>query len=239
LVNGWRPATVVAASMETPTARTLQLHVPERGRVLPGQHIDIRLTAEDGYQAVRSYSVAAASGDDLLETTIEELADGEVSPYLINDLEVGDRVEIRGPIGRWFTWHATDPAPVQLIAGGSGVVPLMSMIRARETARSQIPFRLLYSLRTPESRYYGAELDSLAGAQRLGVDYFYTRQAPPGSARPAGRPDVGEFAARVIPADRTPEIRVCGPTAFVEQYAQWLLDLGYPAATIRTERFGG
>ncbi|WP_281492326.1 ferredoxin reductase [Williamsia sp. 1138] len=238
-MNGWRPATVVAASMETPTARTLHLRVPERGSVLPGQHIDIRLTAEDGYQAVRSYSVAAAGGDDLLETTIEELADGEVSPYLINDLEVGDQVEIRGPIGRWFTWHASDPAPVQLIAGGSGVVPLMSMIRARESSGSKAPFRLLYSLRTPETRYYAAELDRLEDTHRLQVDYLYTRQAPPGSSRPAGRPDAAEFAERVIPLAEKPEIRVCGPTAFVEQYAQWLVDLGYPTATIRTERFGG
>lgn len=238
-MNGWRPATVVAASMETPTARTLRLRLPERGRVLPGQHIDIRLTAEDGYQAVRSYSVASAVGDDLLETTVEELADGEVSPYLISDLEVGDQVEIRGPIGRWFTWHASDPAPVQLIAGGSGVVPLMSMIRARETMGSDVPFRLFYSLRTPETRYYAAELDALVAAGRLQADYVFTRRAPVGTGRPPGRPDLPEFAARVFSVDQSPEVRVCGPTAFVEQYAQWLVDLGHPTAKIRTERFGG
>lgn len=238
-MNGWRPATVVAASMETPTARTLRLQLPERGRVLPGQHIDIRLTAEDGYQAVRSYSVASAAGDDLLETTVEELADGEVSPYLIGDLQVGDQIEIRGPIGRWFTWHAADPAPVQLIAGGSGVVPLMSMIRARETVGSDVPFQLLYSLRTPETRYYADELDGLVDSGRLRVDYVFTRRAPAGAGRPAGRPDRDEFAERIIPVERAPEVRVCGPTAFVEQYAQWLVELGHPSAKIRTERFGG
>jgi ferredoxin-NADP reductase len=225
--------------METPTARTLRLRVPDRGNVLAGQHIDIRLTADDGYQAVRSYSIAGATGDDLLETTVEELEDGEVSPYLVYDLDVGDQVEIRGPIGRWFVWRAGDPQPVQLIAGGSGVVPLMAMIRDRELAASPVPFRLFYSLRTPQSRYYAGELDALVQSQRLPVDYVYTREAPPNSTRPPGRPDRDEFAAALIPLAQNPEIRVCGPTGFVEQYAQWLLDLGYPAATIRTERFGG
>jgi ferredoxin-NADP reductase len=225
--------------METPTARTLRLRVPDRGTVLAGQHIDIRLTADDGYQAVRSYSIAAATGDDLLETTVEELDDGEVSPYLVYDLEVGDQVEIRGPIGRWFVWRVGDPQPVQLIAGGSGVVPLMAMIRDRELTASPVPFRLFYSLRTPRSRYYAGELDALVQSQRLPVDYVYTREAPRDSTRPPGRPDRDEFAAALIPVAEKPEIRVCGPTAFVEQYAQWLLDLGYPAATIRTERFGG
>lgn len=239
-MNGWRPATVVAAEMETQTARTLRLRLPDRGRVLPGQHIDIRLTAEDGYQAVRSYSIAAATGDDLLETTVEELENGEVSPYLVYDLQVGDQVEVRGPIGRWFTWRPNEQNPVQLIAGGSGVVPLMSMIREHEQTSSQAPFRLFYSLRTPASRYYAQELESLVVAsERLRVDYVYTRQAPELSIRPAGRPDIGEFAAALIPVDLDPQVRVCGPTAFVEQYAQWLLDLGYPAANIRTERFGG
>jgi ferredoxin-NADP reductase len=239
LVNGWRPATLVAAEKETPTARTLRFRLPDRGRVLPGQHIDVRLTADDGYQAVRSYSIAAAAGDDLLETTVEELEDGEVSPYLVYDLEVGDQVEVRGPIGRWFVWRSTEHSPVQLIAGGSGVVPLMAMIREREATSSEVPFRLFYSLRTPETRYYADELDDLAASGRLRVDYVHTRQAPEGSSRPAGRPDISEFAASLIPLDRDPQVRVCGPTAFVEQYAQWLLDLGYPAANIRTERFGG
>lgn len=238
-MNGWRTATLVAASMETPTARTLRLRVPDRGRVLPGQHIDIRLTAEDGYQAVRSYSVAAATGDDLLETTVQELTDGEVSPYLISGLEVGDELEIRGPIGRWFIWRPTDPAPVQLIAGGSGVVPLMSMIRERETAGTTVPFRLLYSVRSPDNDYYRAELAGLRAAGSLQVDYVYTRRSPADAARRPGRLTSDELASLVIPVDQRPEFRVCGPTAFVEQCARWLLDLGYPAAAIRTERFGG
>lgn len=236
-MNGWRPATVVAASMETPTARTLRLQVPDRGRVLPGQHIDIRLTAEDGYQAVRSYSVAAAVGDDLVETTVQELPDGEVSPYLIGDLDVGDQLEVRGPIGRWFIWRPSDPAPVQLIAGGSGVVPLMSMIRERESAATRVPFRLLYSLRSPENGYYRDELDRLCSTGSLRVDYIHTRSAPDG--RRPGRLTRDELASLVIPVEQKPEFRVCGPTAFVEQCARWLLDLGYPANTIRTERFGG
>ncbi|WP_414731640.1 ferredoxin reductase [Williamsia sp.] len=236
-MNGWRPATVVAASMETPTARTLRLQVPDRGRVLPGQHIDIRLTAEDGYQAVRSYSVAAVLGDDLVETTVQELPDGEVSPYLIYDLAVGDQVEVRGPIGRWFVWRSSDPAPVQLIAGGSGVVPLMAMIRERETTATTAPCRLLYSVRTPENGYYRAELDRLRSSGRLTVDYVHTRTATDG--RRSGRLTRDELASFVFPADQQPEFRVCGPTAFVEQCARWLVDLRYPANTIRTERFGG
>lgn len=238
-MNRWRPATLVAASMETPTARTLRLQVPERGPVLPGQHIDIRLTAEDGYQAVRSYSVAGVFGEDLLETTVQELVDGEVSPYLIGDLEIGDQVEIRGPIGRWFVWRSADPAPVQLIAGGSGVVPLMSMIRERETSGTAAPFRLLYSVRSPEDDYYRAELDELSSAGSLRVDYVYTRRGPADAHRRPGRLTADELASLVIPVDQQPEFRVCGPTAFVEQCARWLLDLGYPANTIRTERFGG
>lgn len=240
-MNGWRPATLVAASMETPTARTLRLQVPDRGRVLPGQHIDIRLTAEDGYQAVRSYSIASAPTDDVLETTVEELPDGEVSPYLIHDIEVGDQVEIRGPIGRWFIWRPADPAPVQLIAGGSGIVPLMAMIRERELAGGSAgpPFRLLYSVRSAATRYYAAELDRLKAADRLPIDYVCTRIAPADSVRPPGRLTRSELAALVIPADQDPEFRVCGPTAFVEQIARWLVDLRYPAGKIRTERFGG
>ncbi|GAA3119674.1 FAD-binding oxidoreductase [Nonomuraea salmonea] len=178
----WRPAELVAATAETPSARTLRLRVPDWPGHLAGQHVDVRLTAEDGYTAQRSYSLAAPADGDMIELTVESVPDGEVSPYLTEVMEVGDQVEIRGPVGGWFVWRTESKPPVLLVGGGSGIVPLMAMIRARRQAGSRVPFRLVYSLRAPDRRYYADELRSPDPG--LDVSYLYTRSAPP-AARPA------------------------------------------------------
>lgn len=246
----WRVADVVATRMETPTARTIRLRIPGLHGHLAGQHVDIRLTAPDGYQAVRSYSIASGGGrgaiephdlpDDELELTVEELADGEVSPYLVRDLADGDQLEVRGPVGGWFVWRDGDTTPVQLIAGGSGVVPLMSMARAHAAAASPAPFRMLYSLRSPASGYYSDELSALSAdtASPLQLDYVYTRQAPEGAAAPARLTAEG-LMRRTIPASDSPTFFICGSTPFVEAVSGWLVDAGHEAARIRTERYGG
>lgn len=236
----WRVAQIVDARAETATARTLRLRVPGLHGNLAGQHIDVRLTAEDGYTAVRSYSVATAGAGDELEITVEELDDGEVSPYLVRVAAVGDRFEIRGPVGGWFVWRDDDAATVQLIAGGSGIVPLMAMIRAHEASANPSRFRLLYSVRDPGSVIYRDELRRAADAShKLAVDYVFTRRAPAGWPVPAGRLDATRLARSVVPLDATPRFFVCGPTVFVETVADWLVKADYPADTIRTERFGG
>ncbi|WP_431280145.1 FAD-binding oxidoreductase [Leifsonia poae] len=157
----WRVAELVGAEFETPTARTLRIRIPGLHGHVAGQHVDIRLTAPDGYQAVRSYSIASALPGDELELTVEELADGEVSPYLVRGIAVGDQLEVRGPVGGWFVWRPSDEGPVQLIGGGSGVVPLVSMARAHAAMPNTAPFRLLYSVRMPGSVYYKQELAKL------------------------------------------------------------------------------
>ncbi|GAB3581261.1 ferredoxin reductase [Leifsonia lichenia] len=239
--TAWRVADVIAARFETPTARTLKLRIPGLSGHLAGQHVDVRLTAPDGYQAVRSYSIASALPGDELELTVEELADGEVSPYLVHGVKVGDQVEVRGPVGGWFVWRPGDPAPVQLIAGGSGVVPLMSMARAHSAAASAAPFRLLYSVRSPESVYYRDELAALArdAAAPLSVDYVYTRSAPAGWPVPAGRLTAAALASAALPASASPTFFLCGATAFVETVSGWLVDAGHDPARIKTERYGG
>ncbi|MFP3464789.1 ferredoxin reductase [Leifsonia sp. SIMBA_070] len=247
----WRVADVVGTRMETPTARTIRLRIPGLHGHLAGQHVDIRLTAPDGYQAVRSYSIASGGGrgalepqelpDDELELTVEELADGEVSPYLVRGLNDGDQLEVRGPVGGWFVWRNGDSTPVQLIAGGSGVVPLMSMARAHAAAGSSAPFRLLYSLRAPFSGYYRDELAALATDQAapLQLDYVYTRQAPPGSEAKPGRLTAEGLMQRTLPASDSPTFFICGSTPFVEAVSGWLVDAGHDPARIRTERYGG
>lgn len=236
----WRVADVVSGVPETDTSRTIGLRVDGLMGNLAGQHIDIRLTADDGYSAVRSYSVATAGMDAIIEITVDELANGEVSPYLVRDLAVGDQLEIRGPVGGWFVWRPTDPNPVQLIAGGSGIVPLMSMIRAHEASDNPSHFRLLYSLKSPETGFYREELHTLSQTSpKLTVDYVYTRKAPPGWPAAPKRltPDV--LMANILPADPPPDTFICGQTVFVETVAEWLVEAGYPAASIKTERFGG
>ncbi|WP_245953384.1 FAD-binding oxidoreductase [Arthrobacter silvisoli] len=236
----WRIADVVSGVPETETSRTIGLRVAGLDGYLAGQHIDVRLTADDGYSAVRSYSVATARMGGILEITVAELADGEVSPYLVRDLAVGEQLEIRGPVGGWFVWRPSDPNPVQLIAGGSGVVPLMSMVRAHEASANPSQFRLLYSLKSPEAGFYREELRTLGlESSRFSVDYVYTRSVPVGWPNPPARLTAGTLLANILPVDVAPDIFVCGQTVFVETVAEWLVQAGYPAATIKTERFGG
>ena len=239
--TAWRVADVIGARSETSSARTLRLRIPGLNGHLAGQHVDIRLTAPDGYQAVRSYSIASALPGDEFEVTVEELVDGEVSPYLVRTVMVGDQLEVRGPVGGWFVWRPGEETPVQLIAGGSGVVPLMSMARAHAAAASPAPFRLLYSVRTPASVYYREELDELGRdpSAPLAVSFVYTRETPPGWEGPPGRLSAERLRAATIPADASPTFYICGATAFVETVSGWLVDDGHDPARIRTERYGG
>jgi ferredoxin-NADP reductase len=235
----WLVATVAAVRGETPSVRTLVLDVPEWPGHLAGQHVDVRLTAPDGYSAQRSYSIASAPAANRIELTVEQLPDGEVSPYLVEVLSVGDPLELRGPIGGWFVWDDDDPAPVQLLAGGSGVVPLMAMIRSRVQVAAPPPFRLVYSVRTPEAVIYQAELDELAkNDPGLEVTYVYTRSAPAGYRRPAGRIDAALVAEVGLPASANPAVFVCGPTGFVETAADLLVAAGHDPSGVKTERFG-
>ncbi|MFC4243459.1 FAD-binding oxidoreductase [Gryllotalpicola reticulitermitis] len=242
--NTWRVADVVAAHFETDAsgegaARTLRLLAPGLGTELAGQHIDLRLTAPDGYTAQRSYSLATAEGGDEAEITVEELTDGEVSPYLVRDLAVGEQLEVRGPVGGWFVWDPEDPSPVVLIAGGSGIVPLMAMARRHHALQSAVPFTLLYSVRSPGRVIFGTELHELAAdrAAPLELMLFYTREAPPETTRPPGRLTREEVALAAM--DENVRFFVCGPTAFVETVADRLVDDGFSPDRIKTERFGG
>lgn len=229
----WQEAGVVALRDESPTARTISLSVPGWSGHHAGQHVDVRLTAEDGYSAVRSYSIASAAGGDgdRLEITVEQLIDGEVSPFLARDVKIGDQLEVRGPIGGWFVWRPEQAGPVQLVAGGSGIVPLMSMLRTHRLALHLSKLRLIYSTRSPDSLIYREELG--------GAEVLFTRTVPPHWSRPAHRLDAADVAEFAIPASERPTCYICGPTAFVEAAAQQFLGAGYHASDIRTERFGG
>ncbi|MDI6101629.1 ferredoxin reductase [Actinoplanes sp. NEAU-A12] len=251
----WRAATVTEARWETPTARTLVLDIPDWPGHLAGQHVDIRLTAEDGYQAQRSYSIASAwspaaartASDDetasdrgTVEISVQRLEDGEVSPYLTDVVEAGDQIEVRGPIGGWFVWRPEATAPVVLVAGGSGMVPLMAMIRARGLAGGRQPFRLIYSVRTPADALYADELRRRAVSDPgLDVRFVYTRETPEGWPVPPKRIDVATINSYGWPADFAPDCFVCGPNTFVETAADILVALGHDPKLIRTERFGG
>ena len=231
-------------TQETRTARTVRLRLPGLTGHKAGQHVDVRLTAPDGYSAVRSYSVASALPGDEIELTVEELTDGEVSPYLVRQVAVGDQLDVRGPVGGWFVWDPADPSPVQLIAGGSGVVPLMAMLRAHAAADPDSPgaaarFRLLYSVRGPDAVYYSAELDDLARSPLVDVTLVYTREAPAGSSNPPRRLDAATLAANALPAAADPAVFICGATAFVETVADWLVQAGHSPERIKTERYGG
>jgi ferredoxin-NADP reductase len=235
----WRLGTVAAVRDETPSARTLVLDVPDWPGHAAGQHVDVRLTAPDGYTATRSYSIASAPKGTRVELTVERDAGGEVSPYLTKLLDVGQTVELRGPLGGWFVWRPEQAEPVQLIAGGSGVVPLMAMLRTRSLAGADAPMRLLYSVREPGAAYYSAELEELAAADGgPEVTYAWTRVAPPGSTRPAGRVDAALLRETTWPPEVAPTCYVCGPTGFVEAVADQLVAAGHDTAHIRTERFG-
>jgi ferredoxin-NADP reductase len=222
---------------ETPRVKSLVLDVPDWAGHRAGQHVDVRLTAEDGYQAQRSYSIASAPEEDRLAITVERLEDGEVSPYLADELRPGDRLELRGPIGGYFVWDVSLGGPLLLVAGGSGVVPLMAMLRHRVAVRGDVPARLLFSSRSWEDVIYREELERLAG-DGLEVVHTLTRSQPDGWAGYARRVDremLGEVAW--APAER-PQTFVCGPTSFVEAVASALVELGHEPATIKTERFG-
>ena len=235
----WRLAEVVEVRAETPRTKTLRLRVPAWGGHLPGQHVDVRLTAEDGYQAQRSYSIASAPAGDTLELTVEVLDDGEVSPYLGEELRAGDKFELRGPIGGYFTWNESSPDPLLLIAGGSGVAPLMAMIRHRALTGNRTPVRLLYSSRSREETIYRDELDRLAAAgDGLEVIHTLTRIQPPDWTGHRRRIDRELLAEIAWPVSDEPMAFVCGPTRLVESVASALVDLGYAPARIKTERFG-
>lgn len=233
----WLRATITAAAPLTERSRRLELEVPGWPGSLPGQHVDIRLTAPDGYQAVRSYSLATSGTGDQFELGVDRLPDGEVSPYLVDVAEVGDTVEVRGPLGGWFVWHADDARPIQMIAGGSGVVPFIAMIRARAAAPADTPFQLLYSVRCPAAAMYRSYLgDPPSGTT---VNWIYTRHAAPGSSRPTGRLTRLDLETYVVPVDQEPLTFVCGSTGFAEHVSQLLIDRGHPASMIRIERYGG
>ena len=232
----WLPATVTETVPETVTAVTLQLDVPEWGGHRAGQHVDIRLTAEDGYSAQRSYSIASAPDDERLELTVVRIDDGEVSPYLTSVLDVGDQIELRGPIGGYFAWDPADTRPVLLVGGGSGVVPLMAMLRHHRAIAHPADMRLLYSARTVDDVLYRDELEAIAGGGAVTITL--TRAAPPGWTGRRGRIDAALLRDVGWPAAVGPRAFVCGPTPFVEAVAQALVALGHDAAHIRTERFG-
>jgi ferredoxin-NADP reductase len=232
----WRSASLTDQHEETSSARTLVLAVSGWPGHLAGQHVDLRLTADDGYQAVRSYSLAAPAQGDRIAVTVQRVPCGEVSPYLTEVFAIGDAVEVRGPLGGWFVWRPTDPEPVLLVAGGSGIVPLMAMVRARRSARSHVPFRLLYSVRTAADLYYAAELR--APQPGLEVTCAFTRAVPEGVARPPGRLDAADIERGGWPPGLEPRCFVCGPTGFVESVADILVALGHDPRRIKTERFG-
>jgi ferredoxin-NADP reductase len=235
----WLVAQLTEFRQETATARTLILDVPGWAGHLPGQHVDVRLTAEDGYSAERSYSIASAPDGSRVELTVERLEDGEVSPYLTEVLAPGDPLELRGPIGGYFAWHPEEAPPVLLVGGGSGVAPLMAMARTRITSGSSAVMRLVYSTRSPATLLYAAELESLAARDDgLTAEVIYTRAAPPAWNGPVGRLDASRLRELAEPLGPDVQCFVCGPTGFVEGTANLLTGLGLRPGQVRTERFG-
>ena len=214
------------------------LDVPGWPGHVAGQHVDVRLTAEDGYQTERSYSIASAPEEPMVALTVERIDDGEVSPYLTEELRVGDQLELRGPFTSYFVWRAEDGGPLLLIAGGSGLVPLMAMLRHRAASSSTVEARLLLSAHSLEEVLYRDELEELAAGDGVAVRYTFTREPPPDWGGFARRIDA-EMLRTVGPSPvRRPRIYVCGPTVFVEQAAELLVKLGHEPAAVRTERFG-
>jgi ferredoxin-NADP reductase len=239
----WQLGTVVEIRRETPRVKSLILELPDWTTHLAGQHVDVRLTAEDGYQTQRSYSIASPPEDKYLMLTVEHIADGEVSPYLTGVLQVGDQLELRGPIGGYFVWNAGPPqddgAPLLLVAGGSGIVPLMAMIRHRAISHKKVPTKLLYSSRTYEEIIYREELDRLAADDpSLRVTHTLTRQQPQTWTGYGRRIDGAMLAETAWPPEEKPLAYTCGPTALVEAVATYLQELGYESQRIKTERFG-
>jgi ferredoxin-NADP reductase len=235
----WHLADVVDTIAETPRTKSLILAVPGWNGHRPGQHVDVRLTAEDGYQAQRSYSIASAPDADRVELTVERLDDGEVSPYLTDELRAGDKLELRGPIGGYFTWDTIDGGPLLLVAGGSGVVPLMAMLRHRMATGDHAPVRLLYSSRSFDEIIYREELSRFAAADgALEIIHTLTRSQPPGWDGYTRRIDEAMLAEVAWPPAARPLAYVCGPTQLVESVASTLVSLGHEPERVRTERFG-
>jgi ferredoxin-NADP reductase len=233
----WRYGTVTGVIDETPQAKTIELEAPDWPGHAAGQHVDVRLTADDGYQAQRSYSIASAAEDPRLALTVERIDDGEVSPYLTGELRVGDELELRGPIGGHFTWRADDDGPLLLVAGGSGLVPLMAMLRHRAARSSQVDARLLVSARSLDDALYHDDLEALA-ADGVLLYRTFTREPPVGWTGFVRRIDAEMLRAVGPPPAAQPRIFVCGPTAFVERADDLLVELGHDPTTIRSERFG-
>ncbi len=248
----WHMATVSEISVETPNARRLVLDVPTWPGNDAGAHLDIRLTAPDGYQASRAYSIASSGEGTRITLAIDRLEYGEVSPFLVDEVMVGDTLEVHGPLGNFFLWRPPAPsadgeespadlAPVQLIAAGSGIVPVYAMAKAHAEAGDATRFRLLYSVRSPEGVFFKQELaDAVAQCPGpLQLDYIYTRSAPDGWTEPVARITREALAAHSIPPEDAPRIYLCGPTPFVEMVSMWLVELGHSPTQIRAERFGG
>lgn len=230
----WRAADVVAAAVETPRARRITLRVPDWAGHLPGQHVTVRLTAPDGYSAQRSYSLASPPERPDLDLVVERLDDGEVSPFLVDELRPGDAVELRGPIGRYFVWRDGMGGPVQLVAGGSGVVPFLAVLAHHRAVGSPVPVRLLVSARTAADVIGRRELDEAGPA----VTVTLTRGAPPGWTGETGRVDAAMLARVALPPSDAPTVLVCGPNGFVTAASEALLALGHAPERIKTERFG-
>jgi ferredoxin-NADP reductase len=235
----WQLGEVVELIDETPRVRSIAFHIRDWPGHRPGQHVDVRLTAEDGYQAQRSYSIASAPEDDRVVLTVERISDGEVSPYLVDELIVGDQIEVRGPIGGYFVWEARMGGPLLLVAGGSGVVPLMAMVRHRAAAGSTTPARLVYSSRSLDDVIYREELDRLAQAgDGFEVIHTLTRAQPPGWTGYSRRVDEEMLEEVGWSAEETPVTFICGPTPLVEFVAGALTRLGHDPKRVKTERFG-
>ncbi|MBW3639925.1 MAG: ferredoxin reductase [Actinobacteria bacterium] len=236
----WRSAVIADVTVQTHRTRTLTLAVDGWMTHRAGQHVDLRLTADDGYQAARSYSLASGPGEPP-QVTVDRLPDGEVSPYLVDIAAPGDALELRGPVGGYFVWSPQNSPqpPVLLIAGGSGVVPLHTMLRARLHAGDDTPMRLLYSARSWDDVIYRDELRQASSVSGVTVEFTLTRDIPPGWSGHTGRLDAAMLTELSWPATDRPDVFVCGPTRFVEAIADTLVDLGHDPAAVRTERFGG
>jgi ferredoxin-NADP reductase len=238
----WLVGTVTEVLDETPTAKRIVLDVPGWPGNDAGSHLDIRLTAPDGYQASRSYSIASYGSTARVVLAVDEIPTGEVSPFLTRELKVGDPLEVHGPLGAYFVWKpqgfGATTGPVQLIGGGSGIVPLFAIARSAADAGRMSDFRLLSSVRSPEDQFFSPELSALEAAG-MRVDRVYTRKAPEKSTVAPGRLTRATLAAAIPDAATIERSYVCGPTPFVEAVADWLIELGHSPGTIRTERFGG
>ena len=235
----WQLAQVREIVVETYRAKSLMLQVTNWQGHLPGQHVDLRLTAENGYQAQRSYSIGSPPEDDLLTVTVERVDDGEVSPYLVDDLRAGDQFELRGPIGRYFVWTVAKHGPLWLIAGGSGIAPLMAMLRHRARRMVRAPALLLYSSRSLDDVIYREELEAMTRHDpHLRVVHTLTRKQPREWAGPRRRIDKALLGETCVPPEQNPKIFICGSTPLVEDASRLLVELGHDPLTIKTERFG-